>query len=915
MVPTTIRSQFAAVALVASGILATAHAGIQIDFDEASRQSSEVTEPGWTAWPVADVASESKTISGVTFKVSKNGAAGTSLTTDWAKLMVQSPNYARVIGDGLTVSGGNSGGSIKLEISGLSAGSHSLLSYHNTTDGNQWAEVSVSVDGTTKASNVKPTNKGLILDNAAYSYVAFTATAGKTVTIIYTPNSSSSSSYKNVYINGLKLDVPDPKMQASKPSPSHMDWHVDADAGSVTLSWTAASGAKSHGVYIANDSASVDNATTSSSAYKGEQTGTTYKISKPSVLKTWWWRIDETDASGNVTPGQLWAFEPRRLAFSDAEGYGRYAHGGRGGKVVHVTNLKDAGAGSLREAVENEIGPRTIVFDVGGIITLKGRLTLASDRVTFAGQTAPGKGVVIKSCPFGMSGANESIIRFLKVRLGYTGVTWDGTGLQGCQHTIMDHSSVSWTIDESFSSRDAKNLTLQRTMLAEALNVADHQNYPKGTGHGYAATVGGDVGSYHHNLLAHNEGRNWSLGGGLADGYYSGRADLFNNVVYNWYSRATDGGAHEVNFAGNYYKEGAATRLHLTLNAQIEGIGKGTQSFYYHNNVLQKADGSFTCDGTNDNCGRQYTLSNGQVLDWSVWSSKPFYPSYAKIQTAKEAYKDVLSDVGMTMPVFDDHDKRIVKETLTGTYKAKGSVSGLPGIPDRETDVGGYESYPTTNRASGFDSDGDGLPDWWETWIGTNPKGATGDFTESNADRNDDGYTNLEEYLEWMATPHVEAVVGKTVTINMSDLTAGYTSSPTFKAATSSCADLSVSGSTLSITPKTTCGVTYLNFTVTDKEGSSKTRLLGLFVTGSVPTGVTRLARQPDWRVENGRFEFYAPVAGRLSIRDIAGRQELSVDLSSDQWFVIPEAKGRVRVASFEGDGIRESRMLTPVLR
>ena len=135
------------------------------------------------------------------------------------------------------------------------------------------------------------------------------------------------------------------------------------------------------------------------------------------------------------------------------------------------------------------------------------------------------------------------------------------------------------------------------------------------------------------------------------------------------------------------------------------------------------------------------------------------------------------------------------------------------------------------------------MPDWWETFIGTNAKSASGDVSESNADRDDDGYTNLEEYLEWMATPHMEAAVGKTVTFNMADLTRGYVSSPSWKAGTSSCADLAVKDSTLSITPKSTCGVTYLSFTVTDKEGSTKTRKLGLFVTGSVSTSVALAVR------------------------------------------------------------------------
>lgn len=887
------------------------HSAIQIDFNEASRQETEVNEPGWTPWPVADVASTSKTIGGIAFKVSKAGSGGTTLTTDWYKVLVQSPNYARLVGDGVIVLDGNSGGAIRLEISGLSAGTHSLLAYHNSTDGNQWAEIDVDVDGVRKVSNLKPTNRATSTDAAALSYVTFTAVAGRTVTILYSPNASSSSSYKNVIINGLVLDVPNPKAQASGASPGDRDYHVDADAGSVTLSWKAANGAKSHGVYVGTDSATVAKATTTSPEYKGSRIGTTYVLSKPSVHKRYWWRIDETATDGTVTPGRLWCFEPRRLAFRDAEGYGRFARGGRGGKVVHVTNLADAGAGSLREAVEKDIGPRTIVFDVGGVITLKSRLTLSSDRVTFAGQTAPGKGVVIRSCPFGMAGADDVVIRFLKVRLGYTGITWDGTGLAGSNHTIMDHASVSWTIDESFSSRNGKNITLQRTMLAEALNVADHQNYPAGTGHGYAATIGGDVGSFHHNLLAHNEGRNWSMGGGLdGDGYYAGRLDIFNNVVYNWEGRATDGGAHEVNFVGNYYKEGASTRLHRMLTANLEGTGKGSQAYYYHDNILQTPSGSFTCDGTKDDCGRTYTLSNGQVLNWSVWSNAPFFPSYARIQPAKEAYKDVLSDVGVTMPVFDDHDKRIVHEVLTGTCKFKGSVSGLPGIPDRETDVGGYESHPTTTRPTGFDTDADGLPDWYEKSIGTSATSAGSNFADANADPDGDGFTNLEDYLDWMATPHADISAAK-ATFNLAALFRGYQKSPTYTLSPNSCLSASVQDSTLTVSSASGCGFTRLSITAKDAEGSAKTREVVLYTAGPAVGIADRVPLAPglSWDLARGRLAVRTDARGTLTVRDLQGRV-LAQAKGTGELRIDERLPPSVLVATFEGEGLSERRIV-----
>jgi len=889
------------------GIASMGSAATLIDFNMSGRGDAEVNEPGWNPWVVAAATTDSKTFSGVTFALSMAGTSGTNLNSTWYKAGVAAPNYARLVGDGLHVEGGNSGGAIKLVLSGLTAGTHTLLAYHNAVDGNTWAQVNVDVDGVRKITNLQPTNRALTTDASAITYVTFSATSGKSVTILYSPNSSSSSSYKNVIINALALDVPNPVAMAKGESPEDRDWHVDADAGSVTLSWTAAKTAVSHGVYFGTDSSGVSKATTTSGQYMGKQTGATYKVTGLSNLKTYWWRVDETDASGVVTKGNIWGFSPRHLAFPGAEGYGRYARGGRGGKVVHVTNLDDAGAGSLRAAVETDIGPRTIVFDVSGIITLKSRLTLSSNNVTLAGQTAPGKGIVVRSCPFGLSGVNDNIIRFLKVRLGYTGLTWDGTGLQGANHTIMDHASVSWTIDESFSSRSGKNITLQRTLISEALNVANHQNYPAGTMHGYAATISGDVGSFHHNLLAHNDGRNWSFGGGLdGNGYYAGRLDVFNNVVYNWNDRASDGGAHEVNFVGNYYKPGAATKYKMALNNQWDGF-PGTQQYYCHGNIVK---GTFD-DSTKANNGCTSSTGTASVVNPDPWVTKPFFASYATVQTAAEAYKDVLSDVGMTMPVFDDHDQRMVKETYNGTYTYKGSVSGLPGLIDRESDQGGYESYPSTSRAVGFDTDADGLPDWYETYIGTSTKSASGDFSNANADPVGDGYTNLERYLDYMATPHAEAKVSNSVTFNLASLFRGYANAPSYSAGSNSCLTTTIVDSVLTVTPKSACGIASLPLTVKDKEGSTKTRCVAVFVTGST-SGVSvagELRRPLEWSVGSSVLELRTDMAGTLSLRDLSGRVLGQVTGTGTLELGLAQCPRGILVASFQAPGFQEKHL------
>jgi hypothetical protein len=434
---------------------------------------------------------------------------------------------------------------------------------------------------------------------------------------------------------------------------------------------------------------------------------------------------------------------PQQLAFPTAEGYGRFAKGGRGGRVIAVTNLNDSGPGSLRAAVEAE-GPRTVVFEVSGRIVLQSRLIIRKNNgeLTIAGQTAPGLGICISNFNFGMLGARDVIIRYVRVRPGNTsGMTLDGMGMASADNCIIDHCSISWTLDESFSSRGGKNITLQRTLISEALNAAGHKKYPPGTQHGYAASIGGDIGSFHHNLLAHCAGRNWSLAGGLAkpDNKYAGRIDIRNNVVYNWSKRATDGGAHEVNFVNNYYKPGPATKYFYALNAQYGGF-PGSQRYYFAGNVMP---GHFGL--ADQEKGRTATTERGGKLptEYSPWSDTPFFESHVKTQSAEEAYADVLANVGCNFPALDPHDRRIIAETRDGTYKYKGSVTGLPGLPDSQEDVGGWDNYPEVHRPAGWDTDRDGMPDAWETARGLNAK----DATDGAADRNGDGYTNLEDYL------------------------------------------------------------------------------------------------------------------------------------------------------------------------
>ena len=246
-------------------------------------------------------------------------------------------------------------------------------------------------------------------------------------------------------------------------------------------------------------------------------------------------------------------------------------------------------------------------------------------------------------------------------------------------------------------------------------------------------------------------------------------------MVYNWRGRTTDGGAHEVNFVNNYYKPGAASRIFYALTADHEGVGLGTQQYYCEGNVMP----GYFDESTQDN-GRRMRITNGAIVNWTTFVNTPFFDSYVTTQTAKDAYKRVLSNVGCTQPVSDDHDVRIINETSAGTYTYSGSVSGFPGLPDNQSDVGGWENYPEVHRAGVWDTDNDGLPNWWETIKGLNPNSTANDFSDVNSDADQDGYTQLDDYLDWMGEPHYFILPTNNLSIDLKTLARGYTNAPVF---------------------------------------------------------------------------------------------------------------------------------------
>lgn len=772
--------------LTAALLLSIGTTAQRIDFNNSQNR----TEDGYTAWVVGlESGSVSKTVDGLTLTLSRGeGSIGTHLMGEWWKDGVN--KYSKLTSDGITVSG-KSGDekynlregavALKLTISGLTSGEHSLLTYHNNPAGHQGAPIDVYVNGTKVLEGVAQTNRAMTPTTSGQSYIKFNATEGQAVTIVYRTVPDPSFDYTqgnnttSLYVNALVFDRPNPLTTACDPTPEHLDEHAYCDNRQVTLTWTPAAAAVKHHVLVgteANQLQEMDVTTNSS-----------YVLSLTTCLNTIYWRVDEEMADGTVYEGDTWTFRPQRLAFPDAEGYGRFAIGGRGGSVYHVTSLNDDVSnpqpGTFRYGITKVSGPRTIVFDVAGVIYLQGRLTCSDKYVTIAGQTAPGRGILLRGAPFGM--ASDGITRFIRMHRGHildaadANKGLDGLGMAGNDHAIMDHCSIAWTIDEGFSSRGAKNITLQRTMISEALNIAGHPNYSEGTAHGYAATIGGGENgglgsSYHHNLLAHNEGRNWSMSGGLdGAGYYDGHHDMFNNVVYNWGGRATDGGTHEGQFVNNYYKMGPATTQKLLLKADLEGPHPGTQSYYVNGNIRMNSNGTKTQDKKDDTYTVVVKAQHEQ--QWEVFVDKPFFESYATIETAENAYQSVLSDVGCNQPALSNHDERIINETLNGTTSTMGGKCKKHGLIDHEDEAEGYAGLNIieASRPDGWDSDGDGLPDWWEHLTGTDPTAAS-----NNDDHDGNDYTDLEDYLEWLAQPHFFIQANEEYTIDLRPYFKGF---------------------------------------------------------------------------------------------------------------------------------------------
>lgn len=415
-------------------------------------------------------------------------------------------------------------------------------------------------------------------------------------------------------------------------------------------------------------------------------------------------------------------------AFPGALGAGRLTPGGRGGAVVRVTNLGDSGPGSLRAAVETE-GPRTVVFDIGGTITLATPLRIREPFLTLAGQTAPGGGITLRGQPLLIS-ADDVVIRYIRSRLGdEQGVETDAVTIDRGQRIILDHVSASWSVDETLSigSRDRviDAVTVQWSIIAESLNLSTHS---KGD-HGYGSLVRGNRGArftFHHNLWAAHRARMPRPGNYLTPdvdpvGPYF---EFTNNVFYDWgqghagYNSDRDPATISTYaFVANAYRRGPDS----TGAVIFEEESSAAHAWFDANSV----DGVTPADPWDPVTGDDapgYRLA--ALPAWAMGAT----------ETADEAFASVLAGAGASR-VRDAVDTRIVAGVRDGTGR----------IINSQADVGGWPDLAPGTPWT--DSDADGMPDAWETAHGHDPAIADG-----ADDRDGDGYTNLEDWLNSLAT-------------------------------------------------------------------------------------------------------------------------------------------------------------------
>lgn len=509
--------------------------------------------------------------------------------------------------------------------------------------------------------------------------------------------------------------------------------------------------------------------------------------------------------AGALALGAALFAQDQAPAFPGAEGHGRLTTGGRGGQVVHVTNLNDSGDGSLRWALAQS-GPKTIVFDVSGYIDLKSQLNLTSN-TTIAGQTAPGDGITLRYYTLYFGQCDNVIVRFIRSRRSQVKDVNDGadaTWGRRRHNIIIDHCSFSWSIDEVASFYDNRDFTMQWCTIAEGLANPGHS---KGA-HSYGGIWGGKDASFHHNYISHVQNRAPRFNGARYewDGWdktkYENtvdaeRVDFRNNLLYNWGngngSYGGPGGGY-INIVNNYYKAGPGTKNKTNVtqvsvgnsgNSTNEALRGLCSRYFIEGNYVTAASNPESLDwkgviydsGVIHQGGEPYVPDPkhkfGSKVEYveiagrdhvKVKLDSPADPGTVTTQSAGTAYEKLLAYAGASL-YRDAVDARYMEEARTGTVTYYGKepyvdktgktypTSNTPGILDFINDPDGKEnpktaSFPTlkeNTRPADFDADRDGMADEWELLNGLNPA----DPEDANLYTLDPKgyYTNVEVYL------------------------------------------------------------------------------------------------------------------------------------------------------------------------
>jgi pectate lyase len=443
------------------------------------------------------------------------------------------------------------------------------------------------------------------------------------------------------------------------------------------------------------------------------------------------------------------SYEQLPIAFPGAEGFGKYTTGGRGGKVVIVSNLNDSGEGSFRKAVQKN-GPKIIVFTVSGTIHLESPLNIKGN-TTIAGQTAPGDGICLADYPVQLGGDNI-IVRYVRFRMGDKNQNQGqvaGAGHDDAfsgtkrKNIIIDHCTMSWSTDETFSVYAGDSTTLQWNLMSEPLNYSYH--FEKGDtdfeNHGYGGIWGGRHLSAHHNLFAHCVSRTPRFDG--IRNSLEENVDFRNNVIYNWGSNnvyAGEGGTY--NIVNNYYKPGPETKKNV--QSRIVNPFKNERIPY----------GKFYVDGNYVDGFPEVTAANwkGVQMDKGTEAdaqqaklAQPFAAISVTTHSAAQAYELVLQHAGASFRR-DTLDQRIINNVRNRTGRFIDVQGGFPhGTPYSQSAI----AWPALKALPApKDSDGDGMPDDWESKNGLNAN----DPSDNSKNTLHKHYTNVEVYINSLVT-------------------------------------------------------------------------------------------------------------------------------------------------------------------